>query len=414
MKVLWFSNCILSREQSHGSGSWLFAMRDLICNDVELINITEGSAEDIECSRGNGIIEYLLPNWRLVKGVPSLKRIRRIEEIIQKEAPDIIHIWGVEHYWALLFSRGYIEHKKVLLEIQGVITACTDVFYGGLTPRECCNLNSVWNLIYPKYRLARLNRLYKKKATYEEELVRSFKSIAVQSIWTKEQLLSICEEKTSFYSSLRPIRQEFYNASKWRIPDNEDPVLFCAMSYYIPFKGLHFLFRALQILIGWFPRIKLKVAGYNINDRPFYHRSDYENYLLNLIKKYQLESNIHFCGALNASQMVDEIHKANVVINPSLVESYSAAAAEALYLGAPTVLAYSGAMVNFSEEEDVALYYNPLDYRGLAAKVRLLLENETLRLRLINNAIDILAEKCSPINVRKRQLLIYSQLESLV
>lgn len=407
MKIIWFSNCVLSKNESSGSGSWLFAMRDLIALDIELINIAEDSVGSITVHEGNKIKEYLIPQWRLYKGVPSEEKIQRIIDIINQEAPDIIHIWGIEKYWALLFSRGYIKFDKVLLEIQGVLSACVDVFWGGLTPKESKGLISLKTALYPPSKLRNIYRSFQKNSTYEEEIIRNFDNIAVQSRWTREQLSSICKQKTNYFYSLRPIRQEFYKSRKWTLPNNVNPVIFCSISYYVPFKGFHFLLRALHILAQQYKDITLRVAGYDLINRPLYRKSDYECYILSEIKRLGLQKNIHFCGPLKAPQLVEEILNANVVVNPSLVESFSAAAAEALYLGAPTVLAYAGAMVNFSDEKTVALYYNPIDYRSLSSKIMVLIEDDIIRNQLIVNSVEMLYKKCSPEGVKERQLETY-------
>lgn len=410
MKVLWFSNCVLSKQQSSGSGSWLFAMRDLISKDVELINLTDDAVGEITAHEGNGIREYLIPRWKTKQGVPSIENIQKIADIVRKETPDIIHIWGVEKYWALLFGRGYIKFDRVILEIQGVLSACTDVYYGGLTPMECRRLISMRGMIFKWSRHSYKYRTLQRMSLYEEELIKNFKNIAVQSHWTKDQLSAICNGKADFYYSLRPIRQEFYKAEKWQKQGNDNPVVFCSMANYPPYKGFHFLLRAMYLLRLQYPTITLRIAGSNLYTSSVFAITGYERFLLQEIKALNLEDNIHFCGKLNASQLVKEIQNANVVINPSMVESYSAAAAEALYLGAPTVLAYSGAMVNFSEEKPVALYYNPMDYRSMVARIRTLFEDETIRNTITANAIEVLAIKCSSDKVKACQLETYNRI----
>ena len=411
MKVLWFSNCVLSKQQASGSGSWLFAMKDLINKDIELINITSARVLNITLHEGNGIKEYLVPSfWLTPKGIPSINNINKISKIIQSESPDIIHIWGVEEYWALLFSRGYIKYDRVLLEIQGVISACTDVMYGGLSPKDCSKLISIKSILFSRHRLSHIFRTFQKKSLYEEEVIKSFKLIAVQSQWTQNQISAICDEKAEFFHSLRPIRQEFYEGEKWNKRERKKPVLFTSISYYVPFKGIHVLIKALNILCQQDSTITLRIAGPDLSERRFYNLSDYERFILKEIKKYKLEKNIHFCGKLNASQLVKEIQNADVVVNPSLVESYSAAAAESLYLGAPTVLAYAGAMVDFSELKPVALYYNPLDCRSLVARIKTFLKDENIRKSLTANAVEIASIKCSPDKVRERQFEIYKKI----
>ena len=145
MKILWFSNGILSKNSSKGSGSWLHAMRDLIAGEVELVNITNGAVPQIESNVGNGIKEYILPNWKLINGIPSEKNIKKIDDIVRTEHPDVIHIWGIERYWALLFSRKLIRHEHVLLEMQGVAVGSRNAFWGGLTPTEYKKFPTVSN-----------------------------------------------------------------------------------------------------------------------------------------------------------------------------------------------------------------------------------------------------------------------------
>ena len=64
-------------------------------------------------------------------------------------------------------------------------------------------------------------------------------------------------------------------------------------------------------------------------------------------------------------------------------------------------------MVDFSELMPVALYYNPLDCRTLVARIKTLLKDADIRTSLIANAVEVLITKCSPENVKERQLEIY-------
>ena len=141
---------------------------------------------------------------------------------------------------------------------------------------------------------------------------------------------------------------------------------------------------------------------------PFYSLYDYERLLKIMIIEYRLVDNIQFCGSLDATGIINELHKSDVAVNPSLVESYSAAAAESLYIGVPTVLAYAGAMANFSSQKQVALYYNPLDYRSLASKIITLFEDGKERGRIIKNSLNIMPQFCCPDRVKERQLETYS------
>ena len=411
MKILWFSNGVLSKEGSKGSGSWLHAMRDLIAEDVDLVNITVGNVKTIVENSGNEIKEYILPQWKLNKGVPKKENIQRISEIVERENPDVIHIWGIEKYWALLFSRGYIKHPHVLLEMQGVAAGSSNAYYGGLTPIECKKLWSIKSMLIPRQRVVNQYRLMLRNAKYESELIPTFKNIATQSDWTRDQLSSICSEGTKFYHSLRPIRKDFYEAEKWKEPKNEAPIIYASFSYYVPFKGAHVLLKAIALLKNKYPNIVLRLAGPVFYGKSLLKGTDYGKFLSRVVDELDIRNNIHFCGGLGASQIVNEIHHADVVVNPSFVESYSAAAAEAIYLGAPTVLSYAGAMVNFSKEKPVALYYSPLDYRSLAARIETLLTDKEVRQQLQENGFDVMSKMCSPEKVKERQINTYRDIK---
>lgn len=410
MKILWFSNGILSKETSNGSGSWLFAMCNLISKDVELVNITNGGGATIKHIQNNNIKEYILPNWKLYDGLPAIVNITKISDIVKQEKPDIIHIWGIERYWSLLFSRGYITHDKVLLEMQGVASGVADVYFGGLTPYDSRKLISFKSIVSPRFNLKHLYHRSQKLAVTEQKVLLYFRYIATQSDWVRDILSLICKENTSFYHSLLPLRKEFIEARKWSPIQNENPLIFTSASYYVPYKGMHYLFSAIALLKKRYPKIQLRIAGPDLYKIPFIKCSGYERFLIKMIDKYEIGENVRFCGRLNAVQIVEKILSANVFVNPSLVESYSASAAEALYLGAPTVLSYAGAMVNFSSKKPVALYYSPMDYRSLAARIMTMLNDKEKRNELTVNAIEVLSTLCGPDNVKDRQLDTYNQI----
>lgn len=83
MKILWFSNCSITNTISTGSGSWLFAMRDVISNYVELYNITESNVKSVEYQETNKVKEYIIPRLHKKKdGLPSKKIIKEIKKIV--------------------------------------------------------------------------------------------------------------------------------------------------------------------------------------------------------------------------------------------------------------------------------------------------------------------------------------------
>lgn len=405
MKILWFSNRELTTSISDGSGSWLYAMSDLLLDEVDLYNITEANVHDISFNESRGIKEYLLPKYKLKNGVPSKKNINRITEIVDKISPDVIHIWGIEKYWALLFARGYIKFNPIV-EIQGLLSACNDVYWSGLSPLEIIKTLKLKEFLKPSSSLYYRKRKIAADAVLENEMLSKLKVFSTQSQWTRDQIQFV-NFSAEVYKTQRPVRREFIQSPKWSKTLDGRFIVFTSLSYYEPFKGIHILLKAIREIKRKYGNVILKIAGPNIKDVSWIRMGGYEKQLLSYISKYNLNSNVEFLGRLSASALVDELVSADVFVNPSFVESFSASTAEALCVGVPTVISYAGAMPEFTEEVKTALCYSPMDYKSCAAKIEALYINTELSSRLSQNAIEFIRSRCSAQSVKNTQLQIY-------
>lgn len=407
MKILWFSNCAISHEQCVGSGSWLYGMRDIISPHVELYNITEANVRSVEFRSSSKVKEYLIPHAKLYNdGLPPMDIIESIKKIVDTISPDVIHIWGLEKYWAKLFAKGLVN-GKVLLEIQGILSACTNVFWGGLTPNEVKKTHRLKEWIKPSVRLEAQYIDYKSKSLQEADLLKRFNYISTQSEWTRLQIKPYINKDAKTYNTLRPIREEFYLAQKWKIHNHNNPIIFTSLGYNVPFKGMHILLKSFKLVVERYPNAKLVIGGFNANV-PFYKVNGYDHLLLDYIKRNNLTLNVEFPGSLNASQIIEYLHSCDIYINPTFVESYSAATAEALFLGVPSILAYAGALPYFKNKDDVAIYFSPQDFVDCASKVIQLFEDKQLQTKISKNAIFSLEEKSSIKSVTAIQLSIYN------
>lgn len=407
MKILWFSNCAIAGEQCVGSGSWLYGMRDIISPYVELFNITDAKVNTIEFRESARVKEYLIPSTSLSDdGLPPMNIIESIKTIVESIDPDVIHIWGLEKYWAKLFVYGHIK-RNVLLEIQGVLSACTNVFWGGMSPYEVKKTHRLKELLKPSVRLEAQYADYKRKSWQEIELLKKFNCISTQSEWTRLQIKPYINKDAKTYNTLRPIREEFYFAKKWETHNRNNPIIFTSIGYNVPFKGMHILLKAFKLVVEKYPDAKLIIAGFNTNV-PFYKVNGYDHLLLNYIKRNNLSLNVEFPGKLNASQIIKYLHSCDIYINPTFVESYSAATAEALFLGVPSILSYAGALPYFKNKDDVAIYFSPQDFVDCASKVIRLFEDKQLQSKISKNAIFSLEAKSSIKAVAEIQLSIYN------
>nr|WP_315161298.1 glycosyltransferase [uncultured Flavobacterium sp.] len=411
MKVLWFSNCELGNIESKGSGSWLFGMRDIISNSIELYNITQSDVDEVSYNKYDDLEEYIIPNYKLTNGVPSPSSILKIKNIVDKVNPDVIHIWGIELYWGLLFSRNHIQGNYII-EIQGLLSSCHNVYYGGLSPDEIFRCFNIKELIKFNSFLPFQKRNTLKNIASENEIIANSSNISTQSEWIRNQIKFKIKENVNIFKTFIPIRKVFYNSEKWNKIDNRKSiVIFTSFSYVVPFKGFHILLKSIALLKQKYPDIILNVGGVNIKSIVFYKQDGYMRYLLSLIDKFKIVDNVNFMGSLNEEEIREQLLRSDVFINPSFVESYSVSSAEALYLGVPSILSYAGAMPDFSSEKKVALHYSPTDYVDLASKTEKIINDKELSKALSDNSISIMNKLCDIETIKRTQLSIYNQLK---
>lgn len=406
MRVLWLSNCVLGENKSNASGSWLYAMKDILAGEVELWNMAESRVSEAKHTHYDGFDEYEIPFYPKSKGVPSAINIKQIEKIIDEIKPDVIHVWGIEKYWALLFTRGLI-HRDAIIELQGVMSSCYNAYQSGLLPSEIRQCNGFWELVFPRDRFNNKRKSYLPSIAREKEILSTARFISTQSDWTRGQIHFYLNKDAVLYKTKRPVRNCFYNSIKWGKPDHEDPVIFTSSSYSEPYKGLHILLRAVALLKKKYSGIKLEIAGVDFFERPWYRTRGMDRFWGDMVKKLDLMDNIVFLGHISGEQIIRHLLDSDIFVNSSFVESYSASAAEALYLGVPSVFSYAGAMPGFSSNGDVALYYSPGDFVDCAFKIEKLFNTPELYSKFSNNAVEKLKRMCGYDNVRYTQLNIY-------
>lgn len=414
MKVLWFSNAVFNGNTPKATGTWLYSMANaLIDRGVELYNITQKKdVVEIQFNEIDDIKQWILPEYKLYNGLPRLKYIKQIQTLVDNIKPDIIHIWGVESYWGLLTARGFVR-GNVLLEIQGIRETCARVFYGGLSWPEVLSTIKTKEFIKPKISLPAQKFFFKKWSRFEREIISAQKSITTQSSWVRSWITQFTSPGTTVFRTDLIIRGQFLDSEPWRKPqhDESSPVIFALSSEAHAFKGLHDGIKALAILKRQYPKIQLRVAGNFEVNRPFYKRNGYTKYLLKLIKSNNLEANVVFLGSLDASALKNEMLKADVMIQPSYVESYSLALSEAMAIGVPCVVSYAGAMPELAVDGIDALFYSPSDYFNMAMSVKRILEDPCLCSALSGHARARSHERNSAKNVVENQIMIYKEVK---
>ena len=381
MKVLWFSNAVLTSDQTKSTGTWLHSMsKALTERGIELFNITQNSSvKDIKVITDGNIKQWVLPVYRLRNGLPHRDTIKKICSVVEKISPDIIHIWGMECYWGLLFSRGYIK-GNVLLEIQGIKETCARVFYGGLSFKDRLKTIGIREILRPSLSLMMLKREFALWSKYEREMLTTHTNISTHSDWVRAWISQFTKSDCQIFHTQRIVRKEFLLANVWVKPHHniDSPVIFSMSSGPDAYKGIHDAINAVFVLKKSFPNVKLLIAGDYGVEKSVIRKPGYTKYLQSLIRKNDVKENVVFLGPLNASQIIDYIHQSDVMLQTSYVESYSLAVSEAMMAGVPLVVSFAGAMPELAKDKETALFYTPSDYFACAYLLKRVIESNEL------------------------------------
>ncbi len=406
MRILWLSNKILSEKDSGATGTWLDALSHELmkCDELELGNITLGNIKKMTRQDCGSICQWLVPSGpRLDRhGLPPRNIIHALIKSIDEFSPDMIHIWGTERYWGLLSARKHIG-VPALLEMQGLKGAIAQVFNGGLSFREQLSC------IGPK-ELMRQSSIFQSRqkfeswAPFEEEMISGHRFISIHSDWMMAKVKAV-NNNARLFRSVRALRDPFYEGKKWAF--HGTPSVFCSAAYPSPFKGLHVAIRSLATLKKNIPDIQLRIAG--AHQQPGFRREGYIAWINREIVRLGIESNVTWLGPLSAIQLVEELGRCSAFIMPTFVESYSVTLAEAMLLGVPTVVSFTGGTSFLARDEESALFFSPGDEEMCAYQVERLIKDQGLAERLSCQARDIAQVRHDRNQILQRQIITYRQ-----
>lgn len=404
MRVLWLCNCPLSDSDMKGTGTWLDAMARGLLNfgTVELGIIALSSVMKFTRSDYRQVKQWLVPsNVTLGRsGLPPQSLIDSIVAAVNEFSPDMLHVWGTESFWGLLTARGVLKYPT-LLEIQGLRSETAKGYFGGLTMREQFKCIGLKELIKLRSMHSVRHELVR-GGLRGEEIIRGHMLIDVQSLWVVSHIKAINPKACLFPVDLA-LRDPFYDADGWKWLDVH--TVFCTAAYTTPSKGLHVAVRALALLKKQIPDVRLRIAGFH--QRPGIRQEGYMRWLNRMIRNLGLSESIDWLGPLNAEQIVAELKNAAAVVIPTFVETYCMAFAEAMSIGTPAVVSYTGGTAHLGKDEDSCIFFPPGDEAMCAYHLERILTDQKFSHKLSSKARAIASIRNNPETVVRNQMGIY-------
>jgi glycosyltransferase involved in cell wall biosynthesis len=387
MRVLWTVNIVLPEAAERLSlprapfGGWLSAMTSRLARvpEVEIGIAMRAPVDRLVIFDIGGIRYYAMPQSRT--DIFDLSQ-EDCEAVLQDFQPDLLHAEGSE----MAYTRRYLRTWRGprLLSLQGVIN--------GYEPYELGRLRIGRMLLSPRQIPMALALLankwlrFRPRLRKERETIRLADHVMGRTLWDQAQAWAI-NPAADYHACSRILREDFYHR-RWSPADCERYSLFVGNAAS-PRKGAHIAVRALALLRRSFPGIRLYIAGHGAEPGEGVLRRwcGYPAYLRQLIRELGVQDAVVFTGVLDGAAMADRLCRSHVYLMSSLIENSPNTLGEAMIMGVPSVVAYSGGAPDMAADGTEALFYRADDPAMLALQVRRLLEDDALAGRISGAAV---------------------------
>lgn len=265
MRVLWFTNtmsCYVPQGtqdiQGYNGGGWISSAEKIMKqqDDIELAVAFTADGQPTKIEQ-NGVTYYPIPdkhNSIFVKIARSINilfgsydceeatwqyYLYHFRHIVEDFNPDIIHVWGSEFHFGLVWK---VSKCPVILHIQGIIGPYMNAYIpAGMSWTDM--RRSTWNPI------KRIKCFLSEKAWYnnayrEQEIFKGLTAALGRTKWD-ERVTYCLNPKMKYYHVDEILRDEFYKETGRRMP--ERPIIVTTISSP-PYKGYDLILKTAKIL----------------------------------------------------------------------------------------------------------------------------------------------------------------------
>ncbi|MFH1154550.1 MAG: glycosyltransferase family 4 protein [Pseudomonadota bacterium] len=194
--------------------------------------------------------------------------------------------------------------------------------------------------------------------------------------------------------------KQFLSLDKTPQNDNRHHPKLLFVGRVSPEKGIHVLIGAIKKLVTEYPLIHINIVGskgsapkefiVDLDEQAtvkalskFYGESlGGEDYYYSCLKRLitdDITGHITFCGSMPHASVVEFYQHSDILINPSLSESFGMSLVEAMASGKPTISTRVGGMVNVVSEGETGLLVEPDNEEKLAAAIAFLTEKPEMK-----------------------------------
>ncbi len=424
MRILWLCNIALPKiaeamgMPASNKEGWLAGISETILKEKKQ-DITLGvcfpvsEQQDGICGETDGLFYYGFFEDVLHPENYDEALEGRLKRIVEQFKPDVVHAFGTEFPHTLAMMKAFCKPEKMLISVQGICSACADVYTLGV-PQKVSDGMTFRDWL-KKDNIKMQQKKFVLRGQNESEALRMAKHVAGRTAFDK----AILEEKAKeakYYHWNETLRSNFYGQT-WSLDVCEKHSIFVSQGNYT-IKGLHYVLQALPDIVASYPDAKLYVAGDVITAYDTWKDKikigTYGKYLRSLIHKNNLQEHVVFLGKQDAVQMCDRYKKSHVFLSASLVENSPNSVGEAMLLGVPVVSSRVGGVESLMEDEKEGLFYPVDDTDALAAQIMRVFADDSLAQKLSAQAKVRAAITHNPQKNYDRLLEIYHEINLCV
>lgn len=289
----------------------------------------------------------------------------KLKIIVEDFKPDMVHIFGTEYPHTLAMARVMEDNPdRLLIGVQGVMDIYAEHYFDGL-PDYVIERKTLRDVLR-KDSLTDQKEKFEKRAAFEDVAAVIAGNITGRTPFDLDFALRKNHE-AKYHFLNETLRPEFYEG-RWEEGNIENHSIFLSQGNY-PIKGLHYMLRVMPHVLKKYPDAMLYVAGDNVTKhstaKEVLKLSSYGKYLLELIKKYNLEKHIVFTGSLSAAEIKERLLKSHLFICPSSIENSPNSLGEAMILGVPCITANVGGVSGIFRDGADGIMFERGDIKGL-------------------------------------------------
>lgn len=376
MKVLWFSPSPCSGAERGVSGQslyggWLVSLeRELSkCPEIqlEIAYLSPGNEKENEFEykgvRYYAIQPYRSENYlmfRFARRFMSRKRqeekiCSRMREIVERSRPDIIHIHGTERPFGMIAE--YAGDIPVVYSIQGIIAACVEKYYSGISRGEVRKYERLIDKIRKKS-IDRDYRSFVHNAENERRFLSGARNVIGRTDWDRKMTERFSPLRRYFHID-EIMRDPFY-LPQWSKSSFDGTVQFVSVFSFGLYKGFEVLLRtARRLKDNALSDFQWTVIGYAGDE-------NYVRIAEQVTGISSKDAGVRFVGRKTADEMVAIMLGADVFCHFSHIENSPNAVCEAMLLGMPVVAADVGGTSSIVENGSDGILVQDGDHAAFA------------------------------------------------